>query len=119
MAFCPFTILLPIVCGLIAGSPQPVITEHNTLFMRQEALNLGFAFSIFAHHYSCKLKETLTQSRGCQGKAGDGEDGEGHDVDECVMNLTDVSVGRLSWFLYHLRDLIYLRCDGGPSHQIQ
>ncbi len=66
--------------------------------MRQEALNLGFAFSVFIHHYSCKLKETLTQSRGHQGKAGDGEDGEGHDVDECVMDLTDVSVGRLSCF---------------------
>ncbi len=34
-----------------------------------------------------------------QGKAGDGEDGEGHDVDECVMYFTDVSVGRLSCFI--------------------
>lgn len=43
-------------------------------------------------------RHSTTQSRGHQGKAGDGEDGEGHDVDECVMYLTDVSVGALSCF---------------------
>ncbi len=91
-----------IVCCLIAGTPQPVITEHNTLFMRQEwdrkLLRQVLHFvNIFSHTWKL-LKETLTQSRGHQGKAGDGEDGEGHDVDECVMDLTDVSVGRLSCF---------------------
>lgn len=42
MAFCPFTILLPVVCGLIAGTPQPVIEEQK--IMRQEPFKLAFTF---------------------------------------------------------------------------
>ncbi len=62
--------------------------------MRQE----GFCIFCIYPSLFLQTKGVTYQSRGHQGKAGDGEDGEGHDVDECVMDLTDVSVGWLSCF---------------------
>lgn len=35
-------------------------------------------------------RHSTTQSRSHQSKAGDGEDGEGHDVDECVMDCVSL-----------------------------
>ncbi len=121
MAFCPFTILLPIVCGLIAGTPQPVITEHNTLFMRQE-WNRKLLMQVSKYICPASFLQTKGDTYPEQRPPGQGRwwrrwwrswcrwvcDGSHWCICRCSLLL-----------LYHLQQLINLRRDGGPSHQLQ
>ncbi len=121
MAFCPFTILLPIVCGLIAGTPQPVITEHNTLFMRQE-WNRKLLRQVSKYICPASFLQTKGDTYPEQRPPGQGRWWRRWWRSWCrwVCDGSHWCICRSSLLLlYHLQQLINLRRDGGPSHQLQ
>lgn len=118
MAFCPFTILLPIVCGLIAGTPQPVDKEQK--FMTHEALCVGFAFCKYIYIYVHSILFLQTSKEDTYPEQRPPGQGRWWWRSWCRFVMYHCCTCRCSLsLLYHLQHPLNVGRDQGPSPQLQ